>query len=97
MNKRMKLGEKLKDTELGLLPKETIQRRIFLIRENKVILNPHLADLYGVEARVPVQAVKRNIERFPADFIFQLTIKEFENLKSQIMISSWGSARRAYL
>jgi hypothetical protein len=55
----------------------------------------HLAELYGVETRSLVQAVKRNIERFPDDFMFQLSDKEFENLKSQIVISSWGGMRRA--
>ena len=52
------------------------------------MLSNHLADLYGVETRVLVQAVKRNIERFPKDFMFQLTDEEFANLKSQIVISS---------
>ncbi|MGH9771647.1 MAG: ORF6N domain-containing protein, partial [Candidatus Acidiferrales bacterium] len=51
--------------------------------------------LYGVEPRALVQAVKRNHERFPRDFMFQLTAREFANLKSQIVISSWGGARRA--
>jgi hypothetical protein len=52
------------------------------------MLSPHLADLYGVETRVLVQAVKRNMDRFPEDFMFQLTDREFANLKSQIVISS---------
>ena len=59
------------------------------------MLSNHLAELYGVEMRALVQAVKRNIERFPEDFMFQLTDEEYENLKSQIVISSWGGARRA--
>ena len=59
------------------------------------MLSPHLADLYSVETRVLVQAVKRNIDRFPEDFMFQLTDEEFVNLKSQIVISSWGGSRRA--
>jgi hypothetical protein len=54
-----------------------------------------LAELDQVEARVLVQAVKRNIARFPQDFMFQLTEEEFSNLKSQIVISSWGGLRRA--
>jgi hypothetical protein len=54
-----------------------------------------LAELYQVEPRVLVQAVKRNIARFPEDFMFQLTEEEFSNLKSQIVISSWGGLRRA--
>ncbi len=54
-----------------------------------------LAELYGVEPRVLVQAVKRNLERFPEDFLFQLSRGEFLALKSQIVISSWGGLRRA--
>ena len=59
------------------------------------MLSPHLADLYQVEPRVLVQAVKRNIERFPDDFMFQSSDAEFADLKSQIVISSWGGLRRA--
>jgi len=59
------------------------------------MLSTHLAELYEVEPRALVQAVKRNIERFPEDFMFQLSQEEFTNLKSQIVISSWGGARRA--
>ncbi len=51
------------------------------------MLSNHLAELYGVETRALIQAVKRNIDRFPKDFMFQLSKKEFENLKSQIVIS----------
>lgn len=74
---------------------ELIERRIYLIRGEKVMLSPGLAELYHVETRALVQAVKRNLDRFPADFMFQLTDAEFENLKSQSVISSWGGARRA--
>ena len=59
------------------------------------MLSFHLAQLYGVETRVLVQAVKRNLERFPQDFMFQLTSEEWHNLKSQIVISSWGGMRRS--
>ena len=65
-----------------------IQRKIYEIRGQKVILDRDLAALYQVETRVLNQAVKRNIERFPEDFMFQLTTEEWENLKSQIVISS---------
>jgi len=58
------------------------------------MLSVHLAELYQVEPRVLIQAVKRNIERFPEDFMFQLTKEEFNNLKSQIVISSWGGTRK---
>ena len=74
---------------------EAIERKIYLIRGQKVMLSTDLAQLYDVEPRVLVQAVKRNIERFPEDFMFQLSVEEFTNLKSQIVISSWGGARRA--
>ena len=59
------------------------------------MLSTHLAELYEVEPRALVQAVKRNIERFPPDFMFQLSKVEFENLKSQIVTSNWGGLRRA--
>ncbi|MEW6409062.1 MAG: ORF6N domain-containing protein [Nitrospirota bacterium] len=78
-----------------IIPLETIERRILLIRGQKVMLSTHLAELYGVEPRVLVQAVKRNMKRFPDDFMFQLNDEEFKNLKSQIVISSWGGLRRA--
>src|SRR5438128_11998614 len=78
-----------------LLPPELIERRIYLIRGHKVMLSPDLAELYQVEPRALVQAVKRNIDRFPEDFMFQLTREEYADLKSQIVISSWGGARRA--
>ena len=59
------------------------------------LLSPDLAALYQVELRALMQAVKRNRERFPPDFTFQLSATEVENLKSQIVISSWGGRRRA--
>jgi len=83
------------DKKAHLITTKKIEQLIFLIHGQKVMLSTHLADLYGVESRTLVQAVKRNIERFPEDFIFQLTDKEFDNLKSQIVISSWGGMRRA--
>jgi ORF6N domain len=78
-----------------VVPLERIERAIFFLRGHKVILSTHLAELYEVEPRVLVQAVKRNIERFPPDFIFQLSKVEFQNLKSQIVTSNWGGLRRA--
>jgi len=59
------------------------------------MLSGYLAELYQVESRVLIQAVKRNIERFPRDFMFQLSKEEFANLKSQFVISSWGGLRRS--
>jgi hypothetical protein len=69
-----------------------IESRIFFIRGHKVMLSMDLAELYEVAPKVLMQAVKRNAERFPPDFMFQLTLQEFTNLKSQIVTSSWGSA-----
>lgn len=77
------------------LPAEATERKILLIRGHKVMLSPDLAELYQVEPRVLVQAVKRQLERFPEDFMFQLSKEELSNLKSQFVISSWGGARRA--
>jgi hypothetical protein len=77
------------------IPVERIEQSILLIRGQKVMLSTDLAELYQVEPRALVQAVKRNIARFPEDFMFQLTAEEFSNLKSQIVISSWGGLRRA--
>ena len=73
----------------------SIERQILLLRGHRVMLSVHLARLYDVEPRVLVQAVKRNAERFPDDFMFQLTPNEFKNLKSQFVISSWGGLRRS--
>jgi hypothetical protein len=82
-------------TEEVPVPVELVERRIYLIRGQKVMLSSDLAELYQVETRALVQAVNRNIERFPEDFMFQLSAEEYANLKSQIVISSWGGARRA--
>ena len=79
-----------------LIAEELIERKIFLLRGQKVMLSIHLAKLYGVQVKVLMQAVKRNIDRFPEDFMFQLTSEEFEILKSQFVTSSWGGIRRAH-
>ncbi|HYC54207.1 MAG TPA: ORF6N domain-containing protein [Candidatus Binatia bacterium] len=75
------------------IPAARIESCIYLLRGEKVMLDEHLAELYGVETRILVQAVKRNANRFPLDFMFQLSRAEFENLRSQIVISSWGGRR----
>ena len=64
-----------------------IQKKIFVVRGQRVMFDFHLAEMYGVETRVLVQAVKRNIKRFPSDFMFQLNRDEFKSLISQIVIS----------
>ena len=77
-----------KDESRSIVPVERIEHVIYLIRGNKVLIDEDLAVLYGVENRVLIQAVKRNIERFPDDFMFQLTKEELKNLRSQIMTSN---------
>ena len=77
------------------LPVENnVESLIRVIRGQQVMLDRDLAELYGVETRGLNEQVKRNIERFPEDFMFQLTSNEFDNLKSQIAISSWGGVRK---
>lgn len=82
---------------------QVIQSKIYEMRGQKVMLDRDLAELYQVETRVLNQSVKRNIKRFPSDFMFQLTKEEFDNLmsqfatsslKSQFVISSWGGIRK---
>ena len=72
-----------------------IESRIFSVRGQRVMLSPDLAELYGVQTKVLLQAVKRNINRFPEDFAFQLMQDEFAILRSQNVTSSWGGARYA--
>ena len=72
---------------------ETIFEKIYVIRGQKVMLDRDLAEMYGVEVRVLNQAVKRNATRSPDDFMFQINRNEFQNLKSQFVISSWGGSR----
>ena len=72
----------------GLVISERSEKRILLLRGHRVMLSMDLAELYGVAPKVLVQAVKRNIERFPGDFMFQLNLQEVRNLKSQIVTTS---------
>ena len=102
-----KKNEIAKADSAHLQPLENIENLIHVIRGKQVMLDRDLARLYGVEARALNQAVQRNIERFPEDFMFQLSKEEFENLRSQIVtsseeeilksqnvISSWGGIRK---
>ncbi len=95
-------------TEHPIVKNDDIQSRIYTIRNVQVMLDSDLARLYGVETKVLNQAVKRNFERFPQEFSFQLTVEESNflrsqfvtlegemNLKSQIVTSSWGGRRKA--
>lgn len=76
-----------------LIPDEVIMKKIFIIRGSKVMLDRDLADLYEIETKQLKRAVRRNISRFPQDFMFELSPKEFNNLRSQFGTSSWGGAR----
>ena len=76
-----------------LIPSEKIEKRIFLLRGQKVMLDADLAELYGVETGALKRAVKRNRERFPEDFMFPLTFQEVGILRCQNGISSWGGHR----
>jgi phage regulator Rha-like protein len=76
------------------VPPERIERRILQVRRQKVMLDADLAELYGVETKVLNQSVRRNLYRFPADFMFQLTKQEFRDLRFQFGTSSrWGGRR----
>jgi hypothetical protein len=82
---------------LELIPLERIQNFIFLIRGEKVLTDQQLAELYQVPTKVLLQAVKRNQERFPDDFAFQLTRQELAHLRSQIVTSKKGRGGSRYL
>jgi hypothetical protein len=76
-----------------LIPDELILTKIYMIREQKVMLDMDLAELYGVETKQLKRAVRRNIKRFPSDFMFELSQEELEILRSQFGTSSWGGLR----
>ena len=80
--------------EIMLYKSEEIERKIVSIRGTQVMLDRDLAELYGVETKRLNEQVKRNIERFPEDFMFQLDKGELEILKSQFATSSWGGNRK---
>ena len=75
------------------IPEERIEKSILVIRSHKVLLDQDLATLYGVTTKQLNQQVRRNIERFPDDFMFQLTPQEFTNLRLQFVTASWGGRR----
>ena len=82
-----------KEEENNMIPEEIITNKIYLIRNQKVMLDRDLAELYQVQTKRLKESVKRNIERFPEDFMFELTKEEFQNLRSQFATSSWGGSR----
>jgi len=75
------------------IPDEVVMNKIYLIKDQRVMLDQDLAELYGVETKVLKQQVRRNIESFPSDFMFELTKEEFEHLRSQIVTSNRGGTR----
>jgi len=75
------------------LPAEIIEKRIYILRNQKVMLDFHLAGLYHIPTKRLKEQVKRNLKRFPDDFMFELTNEEFQNLRSQFATSSWGGSR----
>jgi phage regulator Rha-like protein len=76
------------NTNLKLLPDEVVMTKIVIVRGHKVMIDRDLAELYGVETKVLKQAVRRNIERFPEDFMFEMTNQEFANWRSQFVTSN---------
>ncbi len=94
--------KKRKDATLLKMPKQravsafAVESRILFLRHQRVILDADIAELYGVPVKVLNQQVKRNRERFPPDFVFQLTTKEHEILRSQIVTSKKGRGGRRY-
>jgi len=78
-----------------LIPDEVIMKKIYMFRGSKVMLDRDLADLYEIETKHLKRAVRRNINRFPDDFMFELSIEEFNNLRSQFGTSSRGGVRYA--
>jgi hypothetical protein len=82
-----------KNTDVTI-PDEVIMNKIYFVRKHKVMLDKDLAELYGVETKRLNEQVKRNIKRFPEDFMFQLTETEYQNLTSQFATSSWGGTRK---
>src|ERR1700734_2867968 len=77
-------------------PLHPVESRILFLRHQRVILDADIAELYGVPVRVLNQQLKRNRDRFPSDFVFQLTAKEHEDLRSQTVISSGAHGGRRY-
>ena len=94
-NKRDTMKNKIVKAEVVLI--ERIEKKIFLIRSQKVMLDTHLAELYGVETKILNKAVSRNLERFPDDFMFQISKEEWNSLRFQFGTSKKGRGGRRYL
>src|SRR5690348_614838 len=91
------MAEKKSPTEHLLVPVELVARRIYFIRGQRVMIDSDLAELYQVPTKSLNLAVRRNIDRFPEDFMFQLNEEESKNLRFQIETSSSGYGGRRYL
>jgi len=87
---------KNKKKEVALLPAEKIQESILQIRGQKIMLDTHLAELYGIETKLLIRAIRRNFDRFPDDFLFQLSEQEVTALRIQIGSSKEGRGGRRY-
>ena len=74
-------------TNLTQIPEEVLMNKIFLIRKQKVMIDRDLAELYGVDTKRLKEAVRRNLNRFPEDFMFQMSKEEFHNWRTQVVIS----------
>ena len=72
---------------------ESVISKIYIVKNQRVMMDFDLAEIYGVETKRLKEAVRRNVERFPEDFMFELTQHEFQNLRTQIASSSWGGSR----
>ena len=83
------------DNEIMIVDERTLKDKLYIIRGQHVMLDFELAEIYGYETGAFNQQVKRNIEKFDQDFMFQLTKTEFENLMSQNVISSWGAMKNS--
>src|SRR5688572_929198 len=88
------LGKKLM-AQLIKVAEEVLFKKIYVIREHKVLLDSDLAELYGIEPRALKQAVRRNIRRFPADFMFELSKNEWRSLRSQFVILERGKGQHS--
>lgn len=82
----------MKENKLTV-PDELVMNKIYFIRNQKVMLDRDLAELYQVDTKRLKESVRRNIERFPEDFMFEMTEQELQNLRTQIATSSWGGQR----
>jgi hypothetical protein len=85
------------EVSMSHLRGKVIEKMIYVIRDQKVMLDKYLAELYEVETRITNRNVQRNIKRFPSDFMFQLNEEEYHSLRSQIGISKKGKGGRRYL